>query len=136
MRTVTRVVIALAAVMGVAVAVPAVRASADVSTCGTDHLERCVALQQNASGNLRTIGSLGDRFGARTVAVVAYVEQRTSKGWLTVEASPRVEAAGYVLAATRWHKCAPAVYRARANWNFNNGAQRGTSYSPSWKVKC
>jgi hypothetical protein len=134
MRTVTRVAIAVACVVGVAV--PAVHASADVSTCGTDQLERCIVVEQNASGNLRAVGSLSDRFGARQVAVVAYLQQSTSSGWRTVEQSPRNQAAGYVLTATRYHKCAPAVYRGKLNWNFDEGTRTGTSYTPTWKVKC
>jgi hypothetical protein len=134
MRTVIRVVIALAAVVGVTV--PAVTASADVSTCGRDTVERCILMQQNASGNLRAVGSLDDRRGAATVAVVAYLQRWNGSKWITVAASPRSEAAGYVLTATPWYKCAPAVYRARLNWNYANGARTGVSHTPTEKVKC
>jgi len=134
MRTVTKVVIALASVVGVAL--PAVPASADVSTCAIVNPERCVVMQQNSSGNLRALGSLEDRRGAATVAVVAYLQRWNGSTWIAVEVSPRLEAPGYVLTATRWYKCAPALYRARLNWNYANGAQTGVSYTPSAKVKC
>jgi hypothetical protein len=135
MRTGTRTVIGLAAV--VSVAVPAIPAAlADVSTCGRDTSERCIVLQQNSSGNLRAVGSLDDRRGANPVAVVAYLQRQNASAWGTVEASPRVEAAGYVLTATRWHKCTPAVYRAKLNWNYADGARTGTAYTTPAKVKC